>query len=76
VVLNLDLAGIAASSGAACADGEPEPSFVLTAMGLPPDWGIGTLRLTLGRANDEADVARVLEMLPGIVERLRAQGAG
>jgi len=75
VVLNLDLAGIAASSGVACARGEPEPSFVLAAMGLSPDWSIGSLRLTLGRDNDEADVARVLEVLPGIVERLRAQGA-
>ena len=74
VVLNLDLEGIAASSGAACAEGEPEPSFVVTAMGLPPEWSIGSLRLTLGRTNDEADVARVLEVLPGIVERLRACG--
>lgn len=71
VVLNLDLQGIAASSGAACAEGEPEPSSVLVAMGLPPDWSVGSLRLTLGRANGEADVARVLEVLPGIVERLR-----
>jgi cysteine desulfurase len=74
LVLGLDLEGIAASSGAACAEGEPEPSFVLTAMGLPPDWSIGSLRLTLGHANDEHDVARVLEVLPGIVERLRASG--
>jgi cysteine desulfurase len=72
IVLSLDLEGIAASSGAACAEGEPEPSFVLAAMGLPPDWGIGSLRLTLGHSNDETDVARVLEVLPGIVERLRA----
>jgi len=74
LVLGLDLEGIAASSGAACAEGEPEPSFVLTAMGLFPDWSIGSLRLTLGHANDEPDVARVLEVLPGIVERLRASG--
>ncbi len=71
VVLNLDQAGIAASSGAACTEGEPEPSFVLTALGMPPEWSIGSLRLTLGRANDETDVERVLEILPGIVERLR-----
>ena len=71
VVLNLDLAGIAASSGAACAEGEPEPSFVLVALGLTPEWSIGGLRLSLGHANDEADVVRVLEVLPGIVERLR-----
>jgi cysteine desulfurase len=74
VVLGLDMEGIAASSGAACAEGEPEPSFVLAAMGLSPDWSIGSLRLTLGHANDEADVARVLEVLPVIVERLRAGG--
>jgi len=74
VVLGLDVEGIAASSGAACAEGEPEPSFVLAAMGLSPDWSIGSLRLTLGHANDEADVARVLEVLPAVVERLRAGG--
>ena len=73
-VLNLDLEGIAASSGAACAEGEPEPSFVLAAMGLAPEWSIGSLRLTLGHANDESDVERVLEVLPPIVERLRAHG--
>jgi len=72
VVLNLDLDGIAASSGAACAGGEAEPSFVLTAMGLSPEWSLGSLRLTLGHANSEADVERVLEVLPDIVERLRA----
>jgi cysteine desulfurase len=74
VVLNLDLKGIAASSGAACAEGEPEPSFVLSSMGLPPDWSVGSLRLTLGRDNDEADVERVLDVLPGIVSRLRSDG--
>jgi cysteine desulfurase len=73
-VLELDLEGIAVSSGAACAEGEPEPSFVLEAMGLPPDWSIGSLRLTLGRSNDEADVERVLEVLPGIIQRLRTCG--
>lgn len=74
VVLNLDLAGIAASSGAACAEGEPEPSFVLVALGLTPEWSTGGLRLSLGHANDEADVARILEVLPGVVRRLRARG--
>lgn len=72
VVIRLDLQGIAASSGAACAGGEPEPSFVLKALGLPTDWVMGSLRLTLGRSNTEADVARVLEVLPGIVQQLRA----
>jgi cysteine desulfurase len=74
VVLNLDLEGIAASSGAACAEGDPEPSFVLTALGLSAEWAIGSLRLTLGHSNGEADVARVLEVLPGVIKRLRAGG--
>jgi len=72
IVVDLDLEGVAASSGAACTEGEAEPSFVLTAMGLPAEWSMGSLRLTLGRSNDEADVLRVLEVLPGIIERLRA----
>ncbi len=74
VVVALDLEGIAASSGAACAEGEPEPTAVLMAMGFAPDWGTGSLRLTLGRSNDEADVDRVLKVLPPIIERLRSQG--
>jgi cysteine desulfurase len=72
LVVDLDLAGIAASSGAACSEGEPEPSFVLKAMGLASGWSLGSLRLTLGRSNNEADVSRILEVLPSIVERLRA----
>jgi len=72
VVIRLDLEGIAAGSGAACARGESEPSFVLTAMGLPADWSVGSLRLTLGHGNDESDVDRVIQALPGVVERLRA----
>lgn len=72
IVQALDMEGIAASSGAACIEGAAEPSFVLKAMGFEPEWGIGSLRLTLGRSNDEADVARVLEVLPGIVGGLRA----
>jgi cysteine desulfurase len=71
IVQALDMAGIAASSGAACAEGEPEPSFVLKAMGFAPQWSVGSLRLTLGRSNDEADVDRALEVLPGIVRQLR-----
>lgn len=74
VVQALDLEGIAASSGAACAEGEVEPSFVLDAMGLEPEWGVGSLRLSLGRSNEQRDVDRILEVLPGIVERLRERG--
>jgi cysteine desulfurase len=71
IVVHLDLEGIAASSGAACAEGEARPSFVLTAMGLPESRSVGGLRLTLGSSNDEADVLRLLDVLPGIIERLR-----
>jgi len=74
LVVALDLEGIAASSGAACAEGEPEPSFVLQAMGFSPRWGIGALRFSLGRSNSQEDVDAVLEVLPAIVARLREEG--
>ena len=72
VLLALDLAGIAASSGSACTTGSVEPSHVLVAMGMPSELARGSLRFTLGRQNTEADVDRLLEVLPGIVQRLRA----
>jgi len=71
ILLNLDLAGICASSGSACTTGEAEPSFVLTAMGVPPEIAHGSLRLTVGRENTYADVDYVMSVLPGIVEKLR-----
>lgn len=71
IVEALDQVGIEASAGAACHAGEAVPSSVLEAMGLTPDWSRGGLRLTLGRATTEADVDRVLAVLPGTVERLR-----
>jgi cysteine desulfurase len=71
ILLNLDLAGVCASSGSACTTGEAEPSFVLTAMGIPPEIAHGSLRLTLGRENTDADVDYVMSVLPGIVEKLR-----
>jgi cysteine desulfurase len=72
LLLNLDLEGICASTGSACGLASPEPSHVLLALGLPPEQAHGSLRFTLGRENTEADVERVLEVLPGIVARLRA----
>jgi cysteine desulfurase len=71
ILLRLDLLGIAASSGSACTSGSLEPSHVLTAMGYRHEEAHGSLRLTLGRENSEADVDYVLEVLPGIVEKLR-----
>jgi cysteine desulfurase len=76
VVVALDLEGVAASSGAACEEGEAEPSFVLQAMGYPPEWGIGAVRFSLGHTNTADDVERVLGILPPIVARLREEGQG
>ncbi|WP_069805670.1 cysteine desulfurase NifS [Thermogemmatispora onikobensis] len=72
ILLNLDLLNIAASTGSACTSGSVEPSHVLVALGLPPEWARGSLRLTLGKDNCEEDVDTVLTVLPGIVEKLRS----
>ncbi|MDE3113873.1 MAG: cysteine desulfurase [Chloroflexota bacterium] len=72
LVVALDLEGIAASSGSACASGSTEPSHVLTAIGLDREIAQGSLRLTVGRDTTDADVDRLLETLPAIVARLRA----
>jgi cysteine desulfurase len=74
ILLSLDLHGIAASTGSACTSGSVDPSHVLIAMGLSPEWSHGSLRLTLGKANTEADVEAVLSTLPGIVEKVRSLG--
>jgi cysteine desulfurase len=72
ILLMLDALGIAASTGSACTSASLEPSHVLTSCGLAPEHAHGSLRLTLGYANTEEDVDYVLEVLPGIIERLRA----
>lgn len=72
LLLNLDLRGIAASSGSACTSGSLDPSHVLLAMGLSHEIAHGSLRLTLGRENTDADVDYVLSEVPEIVGRLRA----
>jgi cysteine desulfurase len=74
ILLSLDLHGIAASAGSACTSGSVDPSHVLIAIGLPPEWSHGSLRLTLGKANTEDDVEAVLTTLPGIVEKVRSLG--
>ncbi len=70
--MHLDLAGIQAASGSACTTGMPEPSHVLTAMGIPPELGLSALRLSLGRQTGPEDIDFVLETLPGIIEKVRA----
>jgi len=72
ILLRLDMLGVAGSSGSACSTGEPEPSHVLTAMGLALELCHSSLRLTLGRENTVEDVDYVLSVLPGIVSDLRA----
>jgi cysteine desulfurase len=76
VLLALDMADIAASSGSACTTGALEPSHVLTAMGLDPDLSHASLRLTVGKGNTDEEIDRVLDVLPGIVSRLRALAGG
>jgi len=71
ILLRLDLLGVAASSGSACTSGSLEPSHVLAAMGYKHEDAHGSLRLTLGKENTESDIDYVLEILPGIVEKLR-----
>jgi cysteine desulfurase len=69
----LDTEGCCASGGAACSSGSPEPSHVLTAMGVSAERARGTLRLSMGRHTTEADVDAVLALLPPMVEQLRAK---
>ncbi|MBM3128937.1 MAG: cysteine desulfurase [Chloroflexi bacterium] len=71
MVLGLDLAGIAASTGSACTAGSAEPSHVLAAMGYAPDIARGALRLTLGRGNTDADVERAVNAAADVVGKLR-----
>ncbi len=71
LLIHLDVAGIAGSSGSACAAGNPEPSPTLQALGLDDAWATGGLRLTVGRQNTEADVAKVVAELPEIVARIQ-----
>ncbi len=73
LLLQLDRAGIAASSGSACTSASLEPSLVLLAMGIPPELAAGSLRLTTGPANAEADIQRFLEVISAAVPGLRAQ---
>lgn len=72
ILMQLDQAGICASSGSACTTGSLEPSHVLTAMGVNPMRARGSVRFSFGIYNADAEVDYALERLPGIVEKLRA----
>ncbi|GAB4419863.1 MAG: cysteine desulfurase NifS [Anaerolineae bacterium] len=71
ILMRLDMAGIEAASGSACTTGMPEPSHVLTAMGIPHELALSALRLTVGRQTTEADIETVLNILPGVIEKVR-----
>lgn len=72
MLLSLDMKGIAASSGSACTSGSLEPSHVLLSMGIPHELAHGSIRITLGRDNTPEDIDYFMEVMPPIVERLRA----
>ena len=72
ILINLDFEGICASSGSACTSGSLEPSHVLLAMGIPAEVAHSSLRFSLGKQNTDKDVDKILEVLPGIVEKLRS----
>ena len=75
ILMHLDMAGIAASSGSACKSGDPKPSAVLSAIGLSSEWTKGGLRLTVGTQNTVADIDYAVETLADVVERLRKMQA-
>ena len=72
MLLNLDLEGIAASTGSACSSSSLQPSHVLLALGLSHELSHGSLRFTWGRETTEGEIERVLEILPQIVAKLRS----
>lgn len=72
MILNLDMEGIACSTGSACTSSSLEPSHVLLAIGLSPEIAHGSLRFTLGRYTKESDIEYVLKVLPRVVKKLRS----
>lgn len=72
IILSLDLESIAVSSGSACTSGAVDPSHVLSAMGLSAVEAHGSIRFSMGRSTTKAQIDRVLETLPPIIERLRS----
>lgn len=72
LILGLDLKGIGVSAGSACTSGSLEPSYVITAMGVPTDWALGAVRSSLGAGTSVEDIDYVLDVLPAAVQRIRA----
>ena len=72
LLIALDLEGVAVSTGSACSSGTLEPSHVLKAMGFPAHRTQNSIRFSLGAASSDADIDRVIEVLPGVVDKLRS----
>ena len=75
LLMHLDLAGVAASSGSACSTGAVEPSHVLVAMGVPRERALGAIRFSLGRESTMSDVDRATEVVPQVVAKVRKLAA-
>ena len=71
LLMALDVEGIAVSTGSACMSGDPEPSSVLVSMGVPREWSLGGLRVTLGYHTTEDEIDYVIDTLPRCVEQVR-----
>jgi cysteine desulfurase len=69
--MHLDLAGVAVSTGSACSTGAVEPSHVLMAMGVPRALALGSVRVSLGHETTAADLERLSDVFPGVVEKVR-----
>jgi len=73
LLMMLDVQGFACSSGSACKTGNPEPSEVLTGMGIDREWALGSLRVTLGNYTTPAEIEDFLSVLPHVVNKLRQE---
>ncbi len=71
ILLYLDLAGIAVSTGSACASGSLDPSHVLVAIGIPIEYAHGSIRISMGRNTTLEDIDYMIEVMPGIIKRIR-----
>jgi len=71
LLMMLDVAGFACSSGSACKTGSPKPSEVLTAVGFTPEWALGSLRVTMGSGTTVEHVQRLEQILPELIQRQR-----
>lgn len=76
LLMMLDVEGFACSSGSACKTGNPEPSGVLTALGLTREWGLGSLRVTVGKNTTPKDVDTFLSTLPRLIDLARTLNRG